>query len=214
MNLKKFIRWPNVLNVAVHLQRTDELLRGPRPTVLLSDAENRGASAICSTSHRSAFVASRSPARQVLSVALDGPPNAAPIFRQSNGKPGILGQGIRFNISHCENWCAVAWSEESAVGVGVEVIRTVRNMEDIVSNFFPPVAQQAFHSTAPQNQVPVFFHWWTRLEAALKATGKDLDDSYECFNDVLHEACDAVPGLALAVAVVGSGPLTITWHLP
>lgn len=214
MNLKKFIRWPSALNVAVHLQRTDELLRAPSPTVFLSDAENRWASAICSTSHRRAFVASRSLARQVLSVALDCSPNAVPILCQPNGKSGMLGQGIQFNISHCEDWCAVAWSAESAVGVGVEAIRAVRNMEDIVSNFFPPVGQQAFHSAAPQNRERVFFHWWTGIEAALKATGKGLDDSYECLDNVLHEVCDAVPGVTLAVAVVGTGPLTITWHLP
>ena len=108
----------------------------------------------------------------------------------------------------------MAWSAESAVGVDVEVIRPVRNIEDIVSDFFPPLAQRAFHLASPQNKTRVFFHWWTQIEAALKASGKGLDDSYECLDDVLHEVCDAVPGVALAVAVVGTAPLTINWHLP
>ena len=87
-------------------------------------------------------------------------------------------------------------------------------MEDIVNNCFPPIAQQSFHLASPRNQVRVFFHWWAQIEAALKASGKGLDDSNECLDDVSHEVCEAVPGVALAVAVVGAGPLTITWHLP
>lgn len=108
----------------------------------------------------------------------------------------------------------MAWSAESAVGVGVEVIRPVRNMEDVVGNFFPPIAQRAFHATAPHHKTQVFFHWWTQIEAALKVSGGTLDDSYTCLDQVLHGSCDAVPGVALAVAVAGTGPLTITWHLP
>ena len=152
--------------------------------------------------------------RQALSVALDCAPEAVPILSQPNGKPGMLGQGIQFNISHCEDWCAVAWSAEGAVGVGVEVIRPVRNMEEIVEKFFPPVAQRAFRAATAKHKTQMFFHWWAQIEAALKACGKGLDDSYECLDDVLHEVCDAMPGVALAVAVLGIGPLTITWHLP
>lgn len=214
MNLRKFTRWPTPLNVTVHLQRSDEFLTGSSAGTLLSDVEKQRASEIRSPSQRKAFVASRCLVRQALSMVLDCPPRAVPILRQANGKPGMLGQGIQFNVSHCEDWCAVAWSAESAVGVDVEVIRPVRNIEEIVSNCFPPNAQRAFHSASPQNKTRVFFHWWTQIEAALKASGKGIDDSYECLDDVLHEVCDAVPGVALAVAVVGTGPLTITWHLP
>lgn len=214
MNLKKFVRWPSPLNVAVHLQRTDELVRSSDTGLLLSEAESARASEIGSLSQRKAFVASRSLVRQALSVALNCLPQAVPILSQANGKPGVLGQGIQFNISHCEDWSAMAWSAESAVGVAVDVIRPVRSIEDIVANFFPPIAQRAFHAAATQHKTATFFHWWTRVEAALKASGRGLDDSYECLDGVLHEACDLVPGVALAVAVVGTGPLTITWHLP
>lgn len=214
MNLRKFTSWPAPLNVTVHLQRSDEFLTGTNTGMLLSDVEKQRASEIRSPSQRKAFVASRCLVRQALSTVLDCPPRAVPILRQANGKPGVLGQGMQFNVSHCEDWCAVAWSAESAVGVDVEVIRPVRNSEEIVSNFFPPIAQRAFDSASPQNKTRIFFHWWTQIEAGLKASGRGLDDSYECLDDVLHEACDAVPGVALAVAVVGPGPLTITWHLP
>lgn len=203
MNLKRFVRWPTPLNVAVHLQRTDESFRSSSAKVLVSDAESRCAAEIPSLPQRIAFL-----------VSPTCPLEAVPILRQANGKPGMLGQGIQFNVSHCEDWCALAWSAESAVGVAVDVIRPIRNIEEIVNNFFPPIAQGAFDAASAQNKTTTFFHWWTRIEAALKASGKGLDDSYECLDDVIHEVCDVVPGVALAVAVVGSGPLTVTWHLP
>jgi phosphopantetheinyl transferase len=180
----------------------------------MSNAENRRALEVRSLSQRKAFIVSRSLVRERQSVALDCPPEEEQILRQVNGKPGILGQGTQYNVSQCEDWCAVAWSAESAVGVAVEVIRPVRNMEDIVSNFFPPIAQRAFHATPLHDKTQVFFHWWTQIEAALRVSGGTLDDSYTCLDNVLHGTCDAVPGVALAVAAVGTGPLTITWHLP
>lgn len=214
INLKKFVRWPTPLNVAVHLQRTGEFLASHGPAVMLSEAENRHALEIRPPSQRKAFIASQSLVRKVLSVALDCAPESVPILHPANGKPGMLEQGIQFNISHCENWSAVAWSAESPVGVDVEIIRPVRNMEEIVSNFFPPIAQRAFRGAAPRYKAQVFFRWWAQIEAALKASGRELDDSNVCLDDVLHGICDAVPGVVLAVAVVGTGPLTITWHLP
>ena len=214
MNLRKFIRWPSPLNVAVHLRRVEELLSDSNPVALLSDNETRCAAEIPYIPQRNAFVAGRKLARKVLSVPLDCAPEAVPILSESNGKPASVGEGIQFNVSHCGDWCAVAWSAESAVGVDVETIRPVPNMTAIVSNFFPPAAQRAFDSATPQNQAKVFFHWWTQIEAALKASGRGLDDSFDCLDQVLHETCDAVPGVALAVAAEGRGPLTITWHLP
>ncbi len=214
MNSKRFQRWPSPLNLAVHLQRTDEILAKTSRPVLLSDWKNRRAFEVRSLSQRKAFIVSRGLVCRALSVALECAPDAAPILRQANGKPGILGSGIQFNVSHCEDWFAVGWSAESPVGVVVEVIRPVQNMEEIVNNFLPPIAQRAFRAAQTKNKTQVFFHWWAQIEAALKASGRGLDDSYDCLDDVRHEVCEAVPGVALAVAVVGTGPLTVTWHLP
>ena len=214
INFKKFITWPSPLNVAVHLQRMDKHFANSSATVLFSEAESWRASDIRSLSQCKASHVDGSLVHQVLSVALDCAPEAVSILRHANGKPGILAQGIQFNVSHCQDWCAVAWCAESAVGVDVEVIRPVRNMEDIVGNFFPPIAQRAFQATVPHQKTQVFFHWWTQIAAALKASGGTLDDSYSCLDQVLQGTCDAVPGVALAVAAVGTGPLTITWHLP
>jgi len=167
MNLRKFIRWPSPLNVAVHLRGVDELLSNSNPLAPLSADETRRAAEIRSLPRRNAFVAGRKLAREVLSVPLDCAPEAVPILAESNGNPVSIGEGIQFNVSHCGDWCAVAWSAESAVGVDVETIRPVPSMTALVRNFFPSAAQRAFDSAAPQNRAKVFFHWWTQIEASI-----------------------------------------------
>ena len=59
----------------------------------------------------------------------------------------------------------------------------------------------------------VFFRWWTLIEAAVKATGRGLDSSISCFDGVVCQTCEAVPGLAVAVAVAGEGPAIIDWQI-
>jgi len=161
MNLKKFIRWPRPLNAAVHLRRVHELLSDSNPAKALADTEIQRAAEIRSLAQRRAFLAARKLAREVLSVPLNCAPEAVPILGASNGKPGILGGDIQFNLSHCEDWCAIAWSAESIVGVDVEVIRPVPDMETILNNYFPPAAQRDFYAARPQEHTAVFFRWLT-----------------------------------------------------
>lgn len=69
-------------------------------------------------------------------------------------------------------------------------------------------------ATAAHNQQPsMFFRGWTRIEAAVKAYGRGLDDALSCFDGVSCESCAAVCGVALAVAAHSEGPLSINWHV-
>jgi hypothetical protein len=51
------------------------------------------------------------------------------------------------------------------------------------------------------------------LEAAVKATGRGIDSSISCFDGVVYQTCEVVPGLAVAVAVAGEGPVIIDWQV-
>lgn len=57
------------------------------------------------------------------------------------------------------------------------------------------------------------FRWWARIEAAVKASGRGLDFSISCFDVVVYQTCEVLPGLAVAVAVAGEGPVIIDWHI-
>jgi hypothetical protein len=47
------------------------------------------------------------------------------------------------------------------------------------------------------------------VEAAVKASGRGLDSSVSCFDGVAYQTCEVAPGLAVAVAGEGEGPVII-----
>src|SRR2546422_2574825 len=164
---------------------------------------------------RTAFMASRKLLRELLAARLGCAPAAVPITREPDGRLRLAGgAGIEFSLSHRQRWCAVALSTDCAVGVDVEPIQPLAGMAAVVKEFFPPAARAAFAAATPENQRNVFFRWWTRIEAAGKASGRRLDEAVSCFAGVVHESCDRVPGFALAVAARSEGPLTVDWRLP
>ena len=214
MNNRKLRESPKGVHIEAHLVRLGACNEFPGPDVTLPDADWHAAAEIRSLPQRNAFLATRALLRKLLSARIGCPPAAVPIIREANGKLRLLRGGIEFSLSHCEGWCAVALSADFAVGVDVEPIRSMPSMAQVASDFFPPTARAAFDAASPEERVNVFFQWWTRMEAALKASARGLDDSFSCFDGVVHEACDAVPGLALAVAVRSAATPTVGWHLP
>ncbi len=178
----------------------------------LTESDWKEAAAIGPFPERRAFLARRKWLRELL-AARAGVAAGMPIIRDHNGKPRLAGRGVEFSLSHREGWCAVALSTDCPVGVDVELIRPMEGMVDVVADFFPPVAQRAFAAATPGQQATTFFRWWTRIEAAVKASGKGLDDAKSCLAGVKFESRDLVPGLTLAVAALTNGPVIFTWSL-
>ena len=206
---------PPAVRVAVHLVEIDRLLERADPRAGLPEADWQRAAEIPSLPQRMAFMAGRKVLRELLAARLGCAPAAVPITREPDGRLRLAGRaGIEFSLSHRQRWCAVALSTDCAVGVDVEPIQPLAGMAGVVREFFPPIAKAAFAAATANNRQNVFFRWWTRIEAAVKASGRRLDDAVSCFGGVVHESCDRVPGLALAVAARSEGPLTVDWRLP
>jgi len=202
-----------LIKVAAHLLRLDGALEDGDYDTALPDADRRRAAKILSLPQRAAFLASRKALRELLGARLGCPPAAAAIFSGPDGKPRLATGNIEFSLSRRDRWCAVALSADAPVGIDVEPIRPLAGMDEIVAEFFPSVARTAFASAAPDQRQIVFFRWWTRIEAAVKASGRGLDSSISCFDGVTYQSCEVVPGLAVAVAVAGEGPAIIDWRI-
>lgn len=203
---------PNApVSVVVHLVKFDSRLEQADLNAALPDPDWQRAAEIRSRSQRTAFLAARKLLRELLAVQLGCSPMAVPIFREPSGKLRLPGGGIEFSLSHCEGWCAVALSTDCPVGVDVEPIQPLVGMAETVEEFFPPAARAAFAAASPDQQQSEFFRWWTRIEAAVKASGRGLDDAVSCFDGVSYESGDVVPGPALAVAARSEGPLSVDW---
>ena len=112
------------------------------------------------------------------------------IDRNLSGKPLI--QGVEFNFSHRAPWCAVAMSEDSPVGVDVELLQWRDGL---------PVPNEA-------GAMATYFRWHTRLEAAVKACGMGVDDRLACLERVKYETREheqvviSVATLSLAAPIV------------
>ncbi len=203
----------SLVRVEAHLVRLASLRLGAASIAALSEDERRFAAGIAFPPRRASFLAGRWLLRQLVARRLGCPPAAVPVLRQADGKPSLGWGAIELSLSHAEGWIAVALSPDCPVGVDAEPIRPLAGMAGVVSEFFPPAARAEFAAASPDTRAAVFFRWWTRIEAAAKASGRGLDDAPACFEGVSCESCDAVPGLASAVAARAEGPLIVEWHL-
>jgi len=201
------------IKVAAYLLRLDGAFEDGNYDIALTDADRQRAAEMRSLPQRAAFLAARKALRELLGACLGCPPAEAPIISGPDGKPRLASGNIEFSLSRRDCWCAIALSADASVGIDVEPVRPLAGMDEIVAEFFPPVARAAFASAAPDQRRIVFFRWWTRIEAAVKATGLGLDSSNSCFDGVVYQTCEVVPGLAVAVAVAGEGPVVIDWHV-
>src|SRR5215510_11369399 len=203
----------SLIKVEAHLLRLDGALEDGDYDTALPDADRQRAAEILSLSQRAAFLAARKALRELLGARLGCPPADVPIFSGPDGKLRLASGNIEFSLSRRDLWCAVALSADAPVGIDVEPVRPLAGMDEIVAEFFPSVARTAFASAAPDQRQIVFFRWWTRIEAAVKASGRGLDSSTSCFDGVVYQTCEVVPGLAVAVAVAGEGPVIIDWQV-
>jgi 4'-phosphopantetheinyl transferase len=202
-----------IVRVEVVLVRLTSLRPGAASIATLSEDERHFAEGIASRPRRTSFLAARLLLRELLAQRLGCPPAAVPVIRQADGRPRLGSGGIELSLSHPDGWIAVALSADCPVGVDAEPIRPLVDMAEVVTVFFPPAARAEFAAASPQRQATVFFRWWTRIEAAVKASGRGLDDAPTCFEGVSYESCDAVPGLASAVAARAEGALIVDWHV-
>jgi 4'-phosphopantetheinyl transferase len=94
------------------------------------------------------------------------------------GKP-VLDDSINvahlsFNMSESGGHALYAFTQNREIGVDIEQIRDIPEMENIVRLFFSEAEQAAFASLLPQDKIKGFFDVWTRKEAFIKALGGGL----------------------------------------
>ncbi|MBD2385097.1 4'-phosphopantetheinyl transferase HetI [Cylindrospermum sp. FACHB-282] len=127
--------------------------------------------------HRQRFIAGRGSLRAILGRYLGIEPAKVQFDYQPRGKP-MLGEifadsGLFFNLSHSEGLglCGVSCGQ---IGVDIEYIRPVSDLESLAKRFFLPREYDVVRSLTAKEQPEVFFRYWTCKEAYLKATGDGL----------------------------------------
>lgn len=176
------------------------------------------------------FIAARGLLRQILGLYLGEKPQRLQFEYTDFGKP-VFGtnsdyKGLHFNLSHSANFALCAITQSREVGIDIERIRSEISVDQIVRRFFSPSEIRSIEMLHEEKRNQLFFQYWTRKEAFLKATGKGLSFPMEqcdvslmsgvtfspvIFQDEKSESSDwhvqdlfPAEGYAAAIAVEGS----------
>jgi 4'-phosphopantetheinyl transferase len=175
---------------------------------------------------RNAFLTTRILLRQLLARYTGLAAEKLEFVVGDRGKPALAAGGIDFNVSHSGSMSVLAFAR-GPVGVDIEWIRPVTDMDAIVRRYFGPEEQKQWTKVAAEKRGPAFFSGWTRKEAYLKALGAGLSLPLESF-EVTIDADEAprflnvpgwslydleIAGYAAALAASSSFGGIRAWHL-
>lgn len=168
--------------VHVWAVRQDDPLVRSRLTsyeAMLTDDELQRATRFAMADDRTRFIIGRVLARTMLSRHADVAPRDWPIEIDERGRPELrrLPQGapdLRFNLSHTPGLIACALAIGREVGVDVEYIGRRLVHDTIPERFFSAREVADLRALPPEEQVTVFFDYWTLKESYIKARGLGL----------------------------------------
>jgi 4'-phosphopantetheinyl transferase len=90
------------------------------------------------------------------------------------GLPKAEGERLNFNASHSGGLAVFAFTFGCEISVDVEQVRSLSDMQDIVSRFFCLEEAAELISLPAGERERAFFLCWTRKEAYIKAVGDGL----------------------------------------
>lgn len=165
----------------VHIWQTDLNL----PTELFTDLaltlssdEQQRAERFYFERDKKKFIACRGLLRIVLSRYLDLAPDELEFTYSLQGKPELNNiapkQRLCFNVSHSQDVAVYAIALNRSVGIDLEYLRHIPNLEQLAERFFSKSESELINTVPKQQQQEAFFRLWTIKEAYLKATGEGL----------------------------------------
>ncbi len=149
--------------------------------------------------------------RTILGRHLDVAPEAVRLVHHEDKKPRLAGNhALGWSLSHTEGLALVAVACDREVGIDVERLTEMIDVDTVSAAFLPPADVAAVAMAPPEVRRRAFFAAWTRHEARLKLRGRGLEVAQttgveEPNSLVLVRALQVGDGLAGAVAAEGTG---------
>jgi 4'-phosphopantetheinyl transferase len=124
---------------------------------------------------RRRFVVGRGILRTILGRYLNLPPEKLQFKYETSGKPALAGKtSLHFNLAHSGDLALYAFTRERELGIDLEEIHPVADVQQLVEQFFSPIERAELAALPPDRMLEAFFSGWTRKEAYLKARGIGL----------------------------------------
>lgn len=144
----------------------------------LSAEERERADSLATPALASAFRDRHVILRRVLSGYVDCPPNGLNFSKTGSGKPhlgpGIGKSDLRFNMADSTGAVLIAVSTDAEVGVDIEAVRAVKDLEALARRYFHAAETAALLALDPALRLTAFLRCWTRKEAIMKADGAGM----------------------------------------
>ncbi len=117
--------------------------------------------------------------RVALARRLGCSPAALRFMRAVHGKPGLVAGGtsgrvLHFNLTRSGDCCLIALSETGPVGVDVERVVPILDLESVSFARFAAEEATSIMGARGEQRLRSFYTCWTLKEAYLKATGAGL----------------------------------------
>lgn len=189
---------------------------------MLAEEERAQAARFHFAGDRKNFVARRSLLRAILGRYLRVEPPRIALTHEERGKPQLSGPDgagrLHFNFSHSRNLALCAVGRFAPLGVDVEQLRPMPEMDEIGAAFCSAPEKALLNSALPEKKLEVFFNLWTRKEAYLKATGEGIAGSLAQLDCSVAPpgwallSLSPAPGFAGALAFAGAVATTHCWQ--
>jgi 4'-phosphopantetheinyl transferase len=145
----------------------------------LSDDERARASRFQFSRHRDGYIAGRGILRYLLAKYCGQiVPKQLEFAAGHRGKPYLkTGNGCRpllFSQADSNGIALYAFNRRDEIGIDIEHMREVLDMDAFVSRTFSAVEKAAYFSLPFKDRKEAFFNCWTRKEAFIKAIGEGL----------------------------------------
>ncbi|MBV8200609.1 MAG: 4'-phosphopantetheinyl transferase superfamily protein [Acidobacteria bacterium] len=129
--------------------------------------------------HRRRYVVGRGALRALLGGYLGILPREVAFSYGARGKPFLAGpaataSALSFNLSNSHELALVGFLRGQEIGVDVEHLKPMPDLEQIAERFFSPSERLALRRLPALQKPEGFFNCWTRKEAYLKAVGEGL----------------------------------------
>jgi 4'-phosphopantetheinyl transferase len=162
--------------------------------------------------HRRRFIVGRGFQRAVLGAYLGLAPERIAYRYGEKGKPlltpGLVPEPLEFNLSNSEELALLGITRRVELGVDVEHLRPLSDLEALAERFFSVRESQQLLALPAASRVGAFFNCWTRKEAYLKAVGTGITAPLDAFDVTL------LPGEpARMVSLEGSVERAAGWRL-
>jgi 4'-phosphopantetheinyl transferase len=177
--------FPAINDRELHIWKADMNSSGVYDVQSLGQDEIARARRFRFEADRMMFIFSHYLLRQILAGYVKMPPQEIAYSYTKFGKPFLTQkdqqEGIEFNLSHSGDIVLIAVTRSVPLGVDVEKIQPIPDMEQIAKKFFSPGEQEDLSRLSGPEKVTAYYKCWTRKEAVIKACGEGLSMPLDSF---------------------------------